>query len=395
MVTQAGVGISHHRNPQQAGYDATNQALGAAKITTPDFVLMFASVGYNQRILLDAVREITQKAPLIGCSGEGVIVQGEADESNFSVAVMVVKSDDIQLCHGAIAGLSQDVLAVGTQVGQALAQHHRSDAIATLLFADSISCNFDQLILALEANFDQATQIPMLGGLAADNYAMERTYQYCDDTLLTDGVVWATLAGTANIAWAITHGCVPLGSKYTVTRAQDNQIFELDHQPVLDILQQYLLEEEFENWELAFRNLCLGLKTTADFQPYDDFFVRGVLARDLEAGSITLPTEIQTGTEVWMMRRDPEKIETGVRQMAQQISDQLGKNSPKFVLQLECADRGNVMLRALEKRSLMASLQNPISPTAPWIGLYAYGEIGPLRGHNCFHNYTTIVAALY
>jgi hypothetical protein len=395
MGTQVGVGISHRRNPKQAGRDAANQALQAANIITPDFVLMFASVGYNQRQLLDAVRETTQKTPLIGCSGKGVIVRGEADESNFSVAVMVIQSDEIQFCHGGVAGLSQDVSAVGTHVGQALTQHYQPDAIATLLFADGITCNFDQLILALEANFNQAIQIPILGGLSADNNAMKRTYQYCDDTILTDGVVWATLAGTANIAWAITHACVPLGSKYTVTRAQSNRIFELDHQPVLDILRQYLLEEEFENWELAFRNLCLGLKTSIDFQTYDDFFIRSVLARDLEAGSITLATEIPTGAEVWMMRRDREKIEAGIHQVAQQISEQLGENSPKLVLQLECAGRGDVILRAQEQRSLLATLQNSISPTAPWIGLYPYGEIGPLRGSNCFHNYTAIVAALY
>ncbi|MDA0269293.1 MAG: FIST C-terminal domain-containing protein, partial [Cyanobacteria bacterium] len=330
MGTQAGVGISHHRNPKQAGYDAANQALQAANITTPDFVLMFASVGYNQRILLDAVRETTQKTPLIGCSGEGVIVQGEADESNFSVAVMVIQSDEIRFSQGGISGLSQDVQAVGAEVGQALSRSYQEDTITTFLFADGMSFNFDRLISALEANCDQATQVPLLGGLAADNYAIERTYQYCDDNILTDGVVWATLAGSVQIAWAINHGCVPLGSKYTVTRAQGNQIFELDDQPVLAILREYLLEEEFDNWELAFRNLCLGLKTTTDFQAYDEFFVRGIIHRDVDAGSITIPTDIQTGTEVWMVRRDEEKIEAGIHHIAQQISDQLGGHTPKL-----------------------------------------------------------------
>ncbi len=395
MGTQAGVGISHHRNPKQAGHDAANQALQAANITTPDFVMMFASVGYNQRILLDAVRETTQKAPLIGCSGEGVIVQGEADESNFSVAVMVIQSDEVRFSHGGVPGLSQDVQAVGAEVGQGLSRQSTADAIATFLFADGIACNFDQLISTLEVNYDQATQVPLLGGLAADNYAMERTYQYCDGAILTDGIVWATLAGNAKIAWAINHGCVPLGSKYTVTCARDNQIFELDHQPVLDILKEYLLEEEFDNWELAFRNLCLGLKTTANLQSYDEFFVRGIITRDLDAGSITIPTNIQTGTEVWMVRRDEEKIEAGINHIAQKISTQLGGHTPKFVVQWECAGRGSAIFRDHQKQALLATLQHAIGTTVPWIGLYPYGEIGPLNGRNCFHNYTAIVAALY
>jgi hypothetical protein len=42
---------------------------------------MFASVGYDQQALLNAVNEATDGAPLCGCSGEGVIAGNEADES--------------------------------------------------------------------------------------------------------------------------------------------------------------------------------------------------------------------------------------------------------------------------------------------------------------------------
>jgi small ligand-binding sensory domain FIST len=31
----------------------------------------------------------------------------------------------------------------------------------------------------------------------------------------------------------------------------------------------------------------------------------------------------------------------------------------------------------------------------PWIGLYTYGEIGPIGGRDYFHNYTAVVLAVY
>ena len=391
MVTQVGVGISHHRNPRQAGYEAAQQALNIANITKPDFILLFSTVGYSPRTLLDSVRSTLGYAPLIGCSGEGVIVQGEADESNFSVAVMVVQSAQIRLSYGAVPGLSQDSAVVGNRVGQFLAQHDSSDAIANFLFADGISCDFDQLISALEDQFNRANQVPLLGGLSADNYAMTRTYQYCDDTILTDGVVWATLAGKAQVAWSISHGCVPLGNKYTVTRSQNNQIFELDHQPALEILRQYLLDEELENWELALRNLGLGLKSQDAFQNFDAFFVRSMIARNLETGSITIPTEISAGTDVWMMRRDQGKTQAGIHKIAAELLEALGESTPQFVIQLECAGR----VGDTQKRALLATLQSAIGPTVPWIGFYPYGGIGPLNGQNCFHNHADIVIVLY
>jgi hypothetical protein len=66
MGTNAGVGMSHHRNPKIAGREAAERALAAAGINRPDFVFMFASVGYEQRALLDAVRAATGGAPLAG-----------------------------------------------------------------------------------------------------------------------------------------------------------------------------------------------------------------------------------------------------------------------------------------------------------------------------------------
>ena len=85
MATRAGVGMSRHHNPNLAGRAAAEQALKMAGIVEPDFVFMFASIGYDQRSLLRAVREATGGAPLTGCSAEGTINGEEADESGLSV----------------------------------------------------------------------------------------------------------------------------------------------------------------------------------------------------------------------------------------------------------------------------------------------------------------------
>ena len=63
MGIQAGVGMSHHRNPRVAGQEAARQALEQAGVDKPDFVFMFATVGYNQQALLQAVRQATGGAP--------------------------------------------------------------------------------------------------------------------------------------------------------------------------------------------------------------------------------------------------------------------------------------------------------------------------------------------
>ena len=68
MATKAGVGMSRHHNPNVAGRQAAEQALENAGVAKPDFVFLFASIGYDQRSLLQTVREATGEAPLAGCS---------------------------------------------------------------------------------------------------------------------------------------------------------------------------------------------------------------------------------------------------------------------------------------------------------------------------------------
>jgi hypothetical protein len=107
MATNAGVGTSHHHNPDVAGREAAEQALQKADLDEPDFVFMFASIGYDQRSLLRAVREATGGAPLTGCSAEGKIDGDDADESNFSVVVTAISSDELEWTNGLAKGLSE------------------------------------------------------------------------------------------------------------------------------------------------------------------------------------------------------------------------------------------------------------------------------------------------
>src|ERR687896_2259343 len=105
MTINAGVGMSQHHNPSIAGREAAEQALEKAGVERPDFVFMFASVGYDQHSLLRAVRKTTGGAPLCGCSAEGTIDGDDADESNFSVLVTAISSDELQWTNGIAAGL--------------------------------------------------------------------------------------------------------------------------------------------------------------------------------------------------------------------------------------------------------------------------------------------------
>jgi len=397
MTTIAGVGTSHHHNPNVAGREAADQALENAGIVKPDIVFMFASIGYDQRSLLRAVRETTGGSPLSGCSAEGTINGDDADKSNFSVVVTVISSEELQWTNGLAKGLGADSRAVGQRVAQDLLPHLSSDTIGLFVFPDGLIDYLDDFFAGLEGNLSSEQFLPLWGGGAGNNFNLEEpTYQYCDDKVVSNGVAYALPSGRAQASWAISHGMVPIGGERKVTRSQGNVIYEIDGKPAIEVLKEYLPEHaliEDHDWMPYAISLALVFEAPS-YMKDEEYVVRGVPAVRMADGSITVQTEVQDGTSVWFSSRDKEKISTRFDQMAGQIKEQLGDEKPKLVFQFECLTRGKLMFREQERQEILRRFRQSVDPDVPWAGFYTIGEIGPVEKHNDRHLYTSVVLAL-
>jgi hypothetical protein len=397
MTTKAGVGTSHHHNPNVAGREAAGQALQKAGIVKPDFVFMFASIGYHQPSLIRAVREATGGAPLTGCSAEGTIVGDEADESNYSVLITAISSEELRWHNGLATGLRADSRAVGQQVAQELLPHLSNDTIGLFVFPDGLIDYLDNFFAGLDGDLPSERFLPLWGGGAGNNFNLEEpTYQYCDDRVVSDGVSYALLSGAAQASWAISHGMVPIGGERKVTRSQGNVIYEIDGKPAIEVLKEYLPEHalvEDRDWRPYAISLALIFEAPS-YMKDEEYVVRGVPAVRKADGSITVQTEVQEGTSIWFSSRDKEKISTRFDQMAGQIKEQLGDQKPKLVFQFECLTRGKMLFREQEKQELLRRFRQSVGPDVPWAGFYTIGEIGSVEEHNDRHLYTSVVLAL-
>jgi hypothetical protein len=397
MATKAGVGMSRHHNPNVAGREAAEQALKKAGVERPDFVFMFASIGYDQHSLLRAVRETTGGAPLSGCSAEGMINGDDADESNFSVVVTAISSDELQWTNGIATGLRADSLAVGKRVAEDLLPHLSADTIGLFIFPDGRIDILNNFFAGLEENLSSEWFLPLWGGGAHNNFNLgQPPYQYCDDEVISDGVAYALLSGKARASWAISHCLIPIGGERIVTRCQGNVIYEIDGKPAVEVLKEYLPEHAFtddRDWMRYAISLALCFRAPS-YMKDEEYIVRGVPAVKMADGSITVQTEVQDGTSIWFSRPDKEKLATGLDRMAAQIKEQLDGDQPKLVFQFECATRGKMMLREQEKLQLLRQFRQSVDPDVPWAGFYTWGEIGPVEEHNDRHLYTSVVLAL-
>jgi hypothetical protein len=256
--------------------------------------------------------------------------------------------------------------------------------------------------------------IPAIGGFAGDDVAIRETFQYCDDRLTTDGAVWALLSGAVKVVSVMSHGCVPIGEKHTVTRCDRNAVFEIDHKPALEVLQSYLTQAEIDDWSIAPVMLGWAFKSDQSLEAEmveaerqdnrddarDATMIRAMAARNEQAGAVYMMSDIVEGSEFRIARRDRERICDKADKMADALLAQLNSEwgepvSPQLIFHVECVGRGKLIFREPEKLSLINHLQAKIGPKIPWIGFYAFAEIGPVLEQNCVHNFTSILTALY
>jgi hypothetical protein len=238
----------------------------------------------------------------------------------------------------------------------------------------------------------------MWGGGAGNNFNVEEpTYQYCDDEVISDGVSYALLSGTARAGWAISHGLVPIGSERIVTRSQGNVIYEIDDKPAIEVLKEYLPEGALvEDRDWMRYAIALALTTKApSYMKDEEYVVRGVPGVRMADGSIIVQKEVPEGTSVWFSSRDKEKIASRFERMSQQLNEQLGGEKPKLVFQFECLTRGKMMFREQDKLQLLKRFRQSVDPDVPWVGfLHCRGEFGPVEKHNDPHLFTSVVLAL-
>jgi hypothetical protein len=395
MATKAGVGMSHQHSPTIAGHETAEQALENAGVSKPDFVFMFASVEHDKHSLLRAVREATGGAPLCGCSGRGTISGDDADESNFSVVVMTISSEELRWTNGLVTGLSAGSLAAGQQVAQSLSSDLGADAVGLFVFPDGYTANVDQFLAGLEGSLSSDQFLPIWGGATVGDVAMRQTYQYCDDEIASDGVAYALLSGEAQPAWAIDVGYVPIGGERTVTRSQGNVIYEIDGKPALEVLQEYLPDYALaEDWGRSYVITLALCFRAPSYMKDQDYIFRGVFSVNRADGSVTVQTEVKEGTSVWFSSRDKKKVSSGLDLMAEHINQQLRGGQPKLVFHFDCTARGKAMFPDQEKLRNLGRLRQAIGPETPWAGFYTSGEIGPVGEHNCYHKYSAVVLAL-
>ncbi len=397
MSTRVGVGRSKNRNGARAGGEAAREAIAALDGRAPSVVMVFATAGYEQELLLRGVRAVTGDAPLVGCSAEGVITRHGSEEESHVVGVTAIASDEIRFETFFEPGFVDDSRACA----RALAEQLRArDATGSLLlvFPDGVGGNCRELVEVLEHELPR--EVTIAGGTAGDLLAFQRTWQYHGDRVATGGLSAVLIGGAVRPEVLVTHGCDLVGVERTVTRATGGYVEEIDHRPAWSFFKRYLEDDPAVDANgleaMHLNHLLLAERIGGREEGIDDFTVRVPVKLDAERGALYFAAGIREGTRVQLARRTPEKVCARAVEGARSLVARRSGETPLVVLDLECAGRGKLLFGDATSDRLVASVRAALGGDGvPWIGLHTYGEIGRVAGRTWFHNYTAVLCALY
>lgn len=350
-------------------------------------VVAYATMNHDQQAVLEGMRaELGESVLLLGCSVQGVVCNAELTEDGFAVGAMGFGGADVQCAAALEREVQEAPKDKGRALGQSLKRELAGKPKAVLLYYDPL-CGIDveSMLEGLRLEVD----CPIVGGAAGQPWGPPRqTFQYWDREVLSHGALALALGGSFDVEVGICHGTAPVGIASVVTKATGQRIFEIDGRPAVDVWREttgcaaedLVHQSHLAAWAVGIE--MVGASGQAER------VIRGAFGFDAETGALILQAPVAEGTSVMLQHRTIEKVLNGTREMASDLAARLTGRTTRAVLGFECAARTFPFLGESNTRAEHQELRAAVAPDAPWLGMMAWGEVGPCAGRAAFHNYT-------
>ncbi len=353
-------------------------------------VIVYATVNYDHVEILRRLRaRFGAQVVLLGCSVQGVVVQGDFQEGGFLLAAMGFGGADLQVSASFVHDVQRDTRRKGEMLGRAVAAALPAEPQYTFLCWDPQSGLDAELLID---GLRQEIRTPIAGGAAGQPFGrIHKTYQYFGEEVTSHAAMALGLAGPFAAEIGVSGGTSSTGVVMTLTRAEGARLIRIDDRPALEVWREvtgYVGSEVDEQDYLT--NWAVGVERAiprADGTPALTEVVLMAIAVDPESGAIITPTTIAEGSRMVLHHRTTNAVVDGARAMAHDLARQVGKRRPWAVLGFECCARNSPFIGQQRKTRESALIQQAVAPSAPWLGMLAWGEIAPVEGVPVFQNF--------
>lgn len=387
-----GSGWSINDDEAKAVEEAVSSVRAQLKGKTPEFVILFSTVGYDSDKVLGEVRSLLGDVQVYGGTSclcvqnkEGLHV-GEKG----SLALLAVSSESITF---GIGGVSINDFSSAREAGKAAIQAAIKEAgkegeNPKIVLMTAAPGEEEEILAGIEEVIGK--DVPVFGGSSGDNDITGKWKQFANDHVYSNGISLTAVYTDLKIAWALEAGYERSEYRGTITKAEGRTIYEIDNLPAAEVYNTWTggaVSEELETggsvlskttfYPLAKFLLNEGKEYTTSIHP---------LSINASDHSLEVFADVEEGDEVLLMHGDWElllnrALTTPTKALE---SEDLSKEDVSFAIYDFCA--GTMLAIPEDERPKMPALVKTVIGDAPFIGTFTFGEQGHIRGVGNYHN---------
>lgn len=376
--------ISRNLDPYRAGVEIAEQL---AEIS-PEIIFLFSSSHYrgSQELLESLYAELAPCVPiLIGNSADGVY--GLDAVAEVGISALAIQSEGKFRCHLAQqSGLRDQPYASAQQcLRKVLSQCQEKPKL--LFLASDFRTDSTLVLQAL----NEGTDVPIVGGLATDDFSFESCQVFANQNVLSDSIVLLAIEGDIIFDIQLGNSPVAVGKSGTITAQNGTRIQQVDNIPIMEFIERELGK--------PLDHIDKGILTLRTVNPDQtgEHKVRSMLLPEKEENepSVLLLGGVEKTEQIQVCTYPPERMLLDIRDIAQRIADSQFK--PQAALIISCAGRKAVLGSAIQQEIM--KLRENVPSLQALAGFPSFGEYAPFHraqhySPTLFHNMTYVVVLL-
>ena len=318
--------------------------------------------------LQQQLKQVFPQAHIMGTTSAGGIFKGQTVED--AVVVTLTAFDQVQLK----TQVYPDTSVEQTQLNQ--------DFLSGTTEPSLFICFVDQPLSAVSfINLvnQVAPKTPLAGGVAGDHLQTAGTCVFDHKQIYTNAVIMTAFYGDLILHQQFNFNWQPVGPEFTVTRAKDNIIYEIENTPILEFYADYLGKEVIENHMPE-----IALEFPLTFKRGDLLVARACLEVVEEGKGLAFAGDIHEGQTVQFALGSHREV---LRQSVSETA-QLANLPIETIYIYSCVARKVLLGNEIDLEL------NPLENLAPANGFFTHGEIVHLGAENAVLNQTLTYLAL-
>jgi len=315
-------------------------------------------------------------AILLGTTTDGIILESDVYVDTFHVVTFTsfehTKLESVLL-------QKRDNYSDSFELGRTVAQRLcKEDTKLLICFSDGTHTNGEEFANGLSS---LAKDIPLSGGMAADNGKIIQTFIFNQNTISDSGVVAVALQSQRlHVTTNYTFDWLPIGKKMRITKAVKNRVFEIDGMSALDVYAKYLGKK------IADQLPQIGIEFPLVMQRDGVLVGRAVIGK-CDDGSLVFAGNIKEGTEVrFGVGNIEELLKNAHYSISKMVEDM--RYAPEAIFIYSCMARRRFMDHYVANELKAVNSISPIS------GFFTYGEFFHAKNKNQLLNETMTIVAL-